>query len=444
MPINRQRVMNSQHLGNDSSLDYLMGEMSPETKASFERHLKECTECQSRLEQYQHLRYRFASITDDMIDDLQTPGLPWSIEDGKSRLYAALESEAGGGAKFDRALGHLFLSWNTLRGRVSILLSQPNLRTTLTVGGSIILAVGLAGSIYRLGEKRALKESQIVEQLQRHEEADRAQIGKLLQERDAIQVGLAQREGTIAELKGNLEKEGKRVAALQASLLSRDRQGEEQAQEISSQREELLRKLDDQQTLLAAGQKQLEALRQASTNDAVRMASLESQTRQMSQLLREKDVSLVEQQRLITKQQEFLDSDRDIRELMGARDLYLAEVYDIGTNGKTKKSYGRVFYTKGKSLIFYAYDLDQQSGLKNASTFQAWGLRGPDRNNALNLGIMYVDNSTNKRWVLRFDDSSSLAQINAVFVTVEPNGGSRVPRGKQVLFAYLNEEPNHP
>src|SRR6266850_4094198 len=126
MPIKRQSVMNLQHLGSDSSLDYLMGEMSPETKASFERHLKGCTECRSRLEQYQHLRYRFASITDDMIDDLQTPGLPWSIEDGKSRLYAALESEAGGGAKFDRALGHLFLSWNTLRGRVSILLSQPN------------------------------------------------------------------------------------------------------------------------------------------------------------------------------------------------------------------------------------------------------------------------------------------------------------------------------
>ncbi len=416
MPIERQSVMNSQHRGNDSSLDYLMGEMSPETKASFERHLKECTECQSRLEQYQYLRYRFASITDEMIDDLPAAVLPWSIEDGKSRLYAALESEAAGGTRFDRTLGHLLLSWNTLRGRVSILLSQPYLRTTLTVGGSIILAFGLAGSIYRLGEKRALKESQIVEQLRRHEEAHRAQIGKLLQQRDAIQAGLAQREGTIAELKGNLEKEGKQIAALQASLLSRDRQGEEQAQEISSQREELLRKLDDQQTLLAARQKQLEALRQASTNDAVRMASLESQTRQMSQLLREKDGSLSEQQR----------------------------VYDVGTNGKTKKPYGRVFYTKGKSLIFYAYDLDQQSGLKNASTFQAWGLRGPDRNNALNLGIMYVDNSTNRRWVLRFDDPSALAQINAVFVTVEPNGGSHVPQGKQVLFAYLNEEPNHP
>ncbi len=292
MAIKRQSVMNSQHLGNDSSLDYLMGEMSPETKASFERHLKECAECQSRLEQYQHLRYEFAGKADDMLEDLPTPVLPWSIEDGRSRLYAALESEAGGRTKIDRALGHLFLSWNTLRGRVSILLSQPYLRRTLTVGGSIILAIGLAGSTYRLGEKRALKESQIVEQLQRHEEAHQAQVGKLLRQRDAIQAGLAQREGTIAELKGNLEKERKQIAALQASLLSRDRQGEEQTkeqiQQISSQREELLRKLDDQQSLLATGQKQLEALRQTSTDDAVRMASLETQTRQMSQLLREK------------------------------------------------------------------------------------------------------------------------------------------------------------
>jgi hypothetical protein len=59
---------------------------------------------------------------------------------------------------------------------------------------------------------------------------------------------------------------------------------------------------------------------------------------------------------------------------MGARDLYVAEVYDVLKNGETQKPYGRVFYTKGKSLIFYAYDLDRQTELKQASTFQAWGL----------------------------------------------------------------------
>ena len=53
---------------------------------------------------------------------------------------------------------------------------------------------------------------------------------------------------------------------------------------------------------------------------------------------------------------------------------------------RRKRPTGRVFYTKGKSLIFYAYDLDQEPGVKNASTFQAWGRRGPDREQALNLG----------------------------------------------------------
>src|SRR5437016_9378111 len=340
MPIKRQSVMNSQHLGNDSSLDYLMGEMSPNTKASFERHLKECTECQSRLEQYQDLRHIFASITEEIIDDLQTPVLPWSIEDGKSRLYAALESESGGRTKFDRALSDLFLSWNTLRGRVSILLSQPYLRTTLTVAGSMIMALSLVVSSYHLGAKRGgPKESQVAQQWQRTEEALGAQIGKLQRERDAIQPGLAEREGTIADLRRYLERQQKQIAALETSLLSTERQGKEQTQELSSLRDELVRKQDDQEALLAAGQKQLDALRQTGANDAVRMASLEGQIRQMSQLLGEKDVSLGEQQRLIAKQQEFLDSDRDIRELMGARDLYLAEVYDIGTNGKTKKPY---------------------------------------------------------------------------------------------------------
>lgn len=42
-----------------------------------------------------------------------------------------------------------------------------------------------------------------------------------------------------------------------------------------------------------------------------------------------------------------------------------------------------------------------------------------------------------KSWILKFDDPQALATIDAVFVTVEPNGGSHYPRGKQSLFAYL-------
>jgi hypothetical protein len=102
-----------------------------------------------------------------------------------------------------------------------------------------------------------------------------------------------------------------------------------------------------------------------------------------------------------------------------------------------------VFYTKGKSLIFYAYDLDQQTEVKS-STFQAWGRRGSDRQQALNLGVFYEDSALRKRWVLRFNDPKTLAQIDSVFVTIEPHGGSHKPTGKSLLFAYLRIDPNHP
>src|SRR5262249_50665437 len=102
-------------------------------------------------------------------------------------------------------------------------------------------------------------------------------------------------------------------------------------------------------------------------------------------------------------------------------------------------------YTKDKSLIFYAFDLDKQPGLKNASTFQVWGRRGPDRKNALSLGILFQDlSAANKRWIMKTDDPDKLTKIDAVFVTIEPKGGSEQPTGKQLLFAYLHVDPNHP
>jgi hypothetical protein len=191
-------------------------------------------------------------------------------------------------------------------------------------------------------------------------------------------------------------------------------------------------------------QAKADALSQERENAAKRALVLDAKVEELTELARKREQAIDEQQAQIAKQQELLDHDRDIRELMGARDLYIAEVHDVGGNGQTDKTYGRVFYTKGKSLIFYAYDLDQESGLKNASTFQAWGRRGSDKQQALSLGVFYEDNTSKKRWVLKFDDPKTLASIDAVFVTVEPNGGSHHPSGKELLFAYLRVSPNHP
>jgi len=153
--------------------------------------------------------------------------------------------------------------------------------------------------------------------------------------------------------------------------------------------------------------------------------------------------SLADKDKEIARDQDLLEHDRDIRNLIGARNVYMAEIYDVAKSGDTQKPFGRVFYTKDKSLVFYGYDLDQQRGAKQTSSFQAWG-RGVDQQHAISLGLLYLDDANQKRWVLKFNNAKTISQIDAVFVTVEPEGGSAKPSGKPLLFTSLRIDPNHP
>jgi hypothetical protein len=227
------------------------------------------------------------------------------------------------------------------------------------------------------------------------------------------------------------------MKAAQSQLEGSIRAGDASRQDLSQQKAELAQKLESAQNTSNLLEGRLDSLDRQSAQDAARAKASEAK---VNDLTRE----LQEQQAALEQRDELLSHDRDVREVMGARDLYIAEIYDVAGTGETKKPYGRVFYTRGKSLIFYAYDLDQQTELKRASTFQAWGRQGPDRQQAINLGVFYEDNGTRKRWILKCDDPKTLAQIDAVFVTIEPNGGSHKPSSKPLLFAYLKVNPNHP
>lgn len=433
--------MSTRHMDEDICLEYLTGELAEEAKASFDGHLGNCAACRLRVEQYrQILREGLPSIADELVDDVSLDPSSWSMEEGEKRLYLAVENEDAVLVSGERrsALGVYGAAWlETLRQWMGSKILVPRVLPAVVIAASVVGAFVLADSIYRLGVKHGKDQTHVAQAPPRDDGSLRAQFESLMREKESIQSGLTMRGSLIAQLRTQIEQQRKQNELLAEKLAAANQQGQEQTRQISSQRDEFTRRLEDQQAVLAAMQKKLDTIQQTGSADAIRVVSLENRIQQMSQLLRDKDATIDERDRMLA-------SDRDIRELMGARDLYMAEVYEVGGNGKKKKPYGRVFLTKGKSLIFYGYDLDQQPGLKNASTFQAWGMRGPDRSSALNLGIMYIDNSANKRWFLRCDDPKALEEINAVFVTVEPDGQSREPRGKQVLFAYLKEEPNHP
>jgi hypothetical protein len=128
---------------------------------------------------------------------------------------------------------------------------------------------------------------------------------------------------------------------------------------------------------------------------------------------------------------------------MGARNLHIIDVSDVDGDGKAKKSFGRVFLTEGKSLIFYAFDLGNKGNAAKVS-FQAWGQWEGQNRVAKNLGVFSIDDNAQRRWVVKVDDPEKLRNINTLFVTVEPLGGAMRPTGKRLLYAYFGLQPNHP
>jgi len=135
---------------------------------------------------------------------------------------------------------------------------------------------------------------------------------------------------------------------------------------------------------------------------------------------------------------------RDITDLMGARNLHIIDVHDADGKGKNQKAFGRIFYTGWKSLIFYAYDLDTKKLSKANYSFDVWGERLGEPTSVRNLGMLYTDDKDQKWWMLTVDEPQQLAEIDSVFVTLEPPVAGDKPFGQRVLFAYLGGRANHP
>jgi hypothetical protein len=136
--------------------------------------------------------------------------------------------------------------------------------------------------------------------------------------------------------------------------------------------------------------------------------------------------------------------DAEAKGLFGARDLHIVDVYDVEGNGKTRRTFGRVYYVEKKLLVFYAFDLKDKRHNRTAAGFQAWGYREASSSKPANLGLFYVDDASLDRWVLKVNNPRVLEHIDAVFVTLEPPDGSPSPQGRRLLYANLSGPPNHP
>jgi len=216
--------------------------------------------------------------------------------------------------------------------------------------------------------------------------------------------------------------------ALSAATLSasQDAQSLEQAE---AQRRKM-------ETQLADAAAEVARLNQARVSDQAELVADQVQVNQLSEQLKAATTN-------IDMERQLAAAGKDVRDLMGARQLHVVDVRDTDPNGKAGKAFGRVFLTEGKSLIFYAFDLTDAKKINAKQTFQVWGQQEGKTSSVRSLGFLYVDDKAQRRWALKTEDPAAVNEIDSVFVTVEPEGGAKKPSSQRLLYAYLGEA-NHP
>jgi hypothetical protein len=241
------------------------------------------------------------------------------------------------------------------------------------------------------------------------------------------QIDQAKREDGL--LRDKLVASDQRTEAMQATLNQVENQSSAQAQNVQQARADL-----------AAAQGQLSQAKDALSASQTRIDSLQYQ-------VADREARLADVSASLDRERDMLSEGREVRDIMGARDLHIVDVVDRDGSGHPRKAFGRAFYTQGKSLIFYAFDLPTKNTADGKFVYAAWGSNSNDLNGkvARSLGIFYNDDQIQHRWAMKFDDAKLLEEIDTVFVTLEPAGKPFTgPTGKPLLEAYFGTPPNHP
>ncbi len=403
------------------------GELTAEEWERLSEHVAQCRACRKLKEQFERVVGSampvLAAEAAAESDEESAPG-SWSIEKAEATLMESLRAEPP-----------------AIPNSSTVPPAPSPWRHALryAIAAMILVACGLAG--YRIGVFHVRGSDAAVTRAATSTPRTAPHVAQSATSAAPVQVETpASADDQTVQLRNEVRQsqlESSRLKDQLSQLEGELTQRNEDLDRSLQDRAELGRELTQAQANTQSLETKLAVIGNQTTQDTAELLSLKTRIGDLSTSLEDKD-------RQIAQEQELLDHDRDIRNVIGARKLYIAEIYDVAKNGDTQKPFGRVFYTKDKSLIFYGYDLDQQKGIRKDASFQAWGRRGSDGKQDISLGLLYQDDSNQKRWVLKFNDATTISELDAVFITVEPEGGSTKPSGKPLLFTYLHLDPNHP
>jgi hypothetical protein len=248
-------------------------------------------------------------------------------------------------------------------------------------------------------------------------------------------------EAGILGLKAALKEAGEQLRSAQTDLnaTAQDREKLAATQAaLEAQLKSVQDALTQSQALVATAQR--DAAQQRDHASGLKAVLVDDRVK-MSDLADE----LAEKSATLDKERQLLALGHDVSDLMGARNLHVVDVVDTDPRGKSRPAFGRIFFTEGKSLVFYAYDLNEAKIQKANYQYRIWAKQEGGDKQIRSLGIFYSDDKSQRRWVFKCNDPQILGEIDSVFVTLEPADSDPAhPKGQNMMYAYLRGQPNHP
>jgi hypothetical protein len=416
-----------------------IGNAAPEELAELERHATHCESCRETYSSYLQLAAQQFAAAD------QNPSLSGedALECLNSELltHRFLDRAQREGISFSREVHQ-----DARRSAPRPLAARRSSWTKFAwaIAASVLIALSLSGG-YLYGVRSKSPRQTVVAKAPEVVHPDMGRIAQLTAENaklhsqlDDLSAGLKELDIRIASTEANLESTSQERQALTAE---RD--------EIKAQRDALQAQLKGVQQDLAKSEAAVASFQQEAANlrdhsrdtekaTEVALADDHARIRDLSEQLASKSAALDQEHQLLAV-------GHDVTDLMGARNLHIVDVADTDPHGKTRPAFGRVFFTEGKSLIFYAYDLKEAKMEKANYQYRVWAKKEGDDKQVRNLGIFYSDDKAQRRWAFKCTDPKILSEIDSVFVTLEPAGSDPAhPKGQNLMYAYLHGQPNHP
>jgi hypothetical protein len=198
----------------------------------------------------------------------------------------------------------------------------------LPLAAGLLLCTSLGILTYRMGKHRGIDVARLEQRSAPPAEAiSREALAVASQDRDAVNAQLAERDKAISELRRQIVRESSENAKLKASQSEQQLALQTTAEEKSlfaQARDRMAQQAAAGQEALQGSEKRLKSLERERADDVMLAASLEAKVAELSRALNDREQTTDEQQELLAK-------DRDIRELMGARDRTMSPLLPPGT-----------------------------------------------------------------------------------------------------------------